>query len=118
MITCRRPPSTIRNLRITHGSIFGNFAAWFSLPGGLFPIASHANMPGMKQTAISKQFRVNLRRLAAERGLTHRDVAAIAGMDHCSLSRILNGKTSPSLDTAAILAKSVGETLAKILSTA
>jgi transcriptional regulator with XRE-family HTH domain len=70
----------------------------------------------MKTTTLTKQFRVNLRRLAAERGLSHRDVAAIAGMHYCSLSRILNGRSSPSLDTAAILAKSVGATLANILS--
>lgn len=70
----------------------------------------------MSTVAASDNFRKNVREEAERRGMTHRDLAKKAKMHFVSLSRILNGKTEPSLPVAERIAKAINKSLEEILS--
>lgn len=52
-------------------------------------------------------FNAWLRRQLRERRMSQRQLAQLAGIDHSTISRLLNGRT-PSLDTATRLAQALG----------
>ena len=56
-------------------------------------------------------FAANLANVLQARNWTIKHLADLAGMTRANVSRIVNGKTSPTISTAETLCEAIGETL-------
>lgn len=65
-------------------------------------------VPLVMRMSAGERFRKNLDRYIRSRGYSQRRFAALAGVNHANLSRILHGRQSPSIDTADLYAKTLG----------
>lgn len=66
--------------------------------------------------ALIENFRANLRAAMRRAGITQAELAERAGLHFVSISRILNGKTVPSVDTCEVLARAVGMEESRVFS--
>lgn len=60
-------------------------------------------------------FRQNLRRMAAEKNLTQKEIAARADISEQHVNMIMNNRRNPTLYVAVKLAHAVGVTMAEML---
>jgi transcriptional regulator with XRE-family HTH domain len=68
------------------------------------------------QMAAAEIFRVNLRAIMVERGLTIQQLADLVGTARPNMSRILSGKEGLSIDRAEHMAEALGVELTDLLS--
>lgn len=62
-----------------------------------------------------KNFRTNLRNVMAKLQLSQRDLAEKAGSGQTFINRVLNGKSSPSIEFADRIADAVGVSLESLI---
>ena len=60
-------------------------------------------------------FRTNVRREADRIGMNHYEIAENAGISHTYLSRVLNGKSDPTLSMCEKIAAALGTSLEALL---
>ena len=60
-------------------------------------------------------YRKNLRRLAAEKNLTQKQIAIRAGVSEAHVGMMMNGTRNPTLRTAVNVAHALGVTLSEML---
>jgi len=62
----------------------------------------------MKTVPLTTNLIANLKRESVRRKLTDREMAVLCGIHYTTLSRILNGRISPTLETCELIAQKLG----------
>jgi transcriptional regulator with XRE-family HTH domain len=71
-------------------------------------------MPGQPDPSLDGDVGPRLRQLREQKGLSARQVAGLAGLTPAYLSRLENGRLSPTVATLARLVEAIGETMATL----
>lgn len=72
-------------------------------------------MKDARKAKFSKELGKNLNKIRKEKGLSFRELAAIAGLEHAQIARIEDGKVNPTLSTICSLAEALGVSAASLL---
>ena len=62
----------------------------------------------------SEKLGQNLKRIRTEKGISQNKIARTLGIDRAFISNIENGKTNPTLDTIARIAKAIGVSISEL----